>query len=276
MPIRRHAVLRHDADLLRERRAAHRARLHDGRGRRPGPVAAALGRRRRLPHRHRRARAQDPAGGRGARRHARRSWSTATAARFRDDVGRPRHHLRRLHPHHRAPPRRGGAGVPPALYDSGDIELGTYEGLYCVALRGCTTPRTSSSTATARSTAGRSSTSPRRTTSSGSRATRTACSRTTPSIPRRCSPRPAQRGARVHQAGPARLLDQPHVDLRGACRCRGTRSTSRTCGSTRCSTTAPRSATATDRERFDRYWPADYHLSARTSCGSTRCTGPRC
>ena len=40
----------------------------------------------------------------------------------------------------------------------------------------------------------------------------------------------------------------------------GPERTSRTCGSTRCSTTAPRSATATDRARFDRYWPADYHI----------------
>ena len=41
---------------------AHRARVHDGRGRRPRPVAPPVGRRRRLPHRHRRARPQDRSG----------------------------------------------------------------------------------------------------------------------------------------------------------------------------------------------------------------------
>ena len=97
------------------------------------PLAPAAGRRRLLPHRHRRARPQDPAGRRGARAHP-------------AGVGRP---------HQRALPRglgqllditnddfirttepRHHAAVQEFLqrvYDNGDIELGTYEGLYCVA-----------------------------------------------------------------------------------------------------------------------------------------------
>ena len=109
------AVLRHDAHLLRERRAPHRARVHDGRGRRAGPVAAALGRRRR---------ASSPAPTSTASRSSgppRRTGITPAgvgrprrARAFRDAWDAARHHLRRLHPHHRAPPLRGGAGVPPA------------------------------------------------------------------------------------------------------------------------------------------------------------------
>ncbi len=57
----------------------------------------------------------------------------------------------------------------------------------------------------------------------------------------------AQRGARVHPAGLARLLDQPDVDSSGACRSRGTTATSPTSGSTRSPTTSPPSATARTR-----------------------------
>ena len=102
-------LLRDDADLLRERRAAHRARVHDGRRRRARPLAPPARRRRRLPHRHRRARPQDPAGRRGAGRRARRSGPTDAASVPRR-VEAARHHQRRLHPHHRAPPPHGGAG----------------------------------------------------------------------------------------------------------------------------------------------------------------------
>ncbi len=47
----------------------------------------------------------------------------------------------------------------------------------------------------------------------------------------------------------------------GACRCRGTRATSSTSGSTRCSTTTRRSRYARDGEDLtDAFWPADVHL----------------
>ena len=207
------AVLRDDADLLRQRRAAHRARVHDGRGRRAGPVAAALGRRRRLPHRHRRARAEDPAGGRGARRHPAGVGRPDERAVPRD-LEAARHHERRLHPHDRAAPLRGGRSeFLQRVYDNGYIELDTYEGLYCVACEAYYTEDELVERATARSTTGPSSASPRRTTSSSSRASRTALLEHYAAHPDAVQPESrAQRGARLHQAGPARLLDEPHVD----------------------------------------------------------------
>ena len=67
------SVLRHHADLLRERRAPSRARLHDDRGRRAGPPHAPARRGRVLPHRHRRARRAGRAGGRARGHHAARA-----------------------------------------------------------------------------------------------------------------------------------------------------------------------------------------------------------
>ena len=56
----------------------------------------------------------------------------------------------------------------------------------------------------------------RRTTSSGSRASKTNCSSTTTTNPElRAARRQAQRGARLHQAGPQRHLDHAHVDRLG-------------------------------------------------------------
>ena len=72
-------VLRHHADLLRERRAPRRARLPDGDRRRAGPLAPAAGRRHLLPHRHRRARPEGGPVGRGGRAQPR--WSRPTATR---------------------------------------------------------------------------------------------------------------------------------------------------------------------------------------------------
>ena len=147
------------------------------------------------------------------------------------------------------------------VYDNGDIELGTYEGLYCVVVRGVLhrgrarrrqlpDPRPAG-----------------RARHRGELLLQAVAlrgppaRRTTPRIPRPCSPTTrAQRGARLHQAGPARLLDEPHVDHVGRPAAVGPRSTSPTCGSTRCSTTAPRSGTATTASGSTRYWPADYHL----------------
>ena len=60
------ALLRHDADLLRELDPAHRARLHDDRGGHPGPKSAAAWRRDVLPDRRRRARGEGRPGRRGA------------------------------------------------------------------------------------------------------------------------------------------------------------------------------------------------------------------
>ena len=110
----RESVLRHDAHLLRERRAPHRARLHDGRGRRAHPVAPPARRGGLLPHRHRRARPRRSSGPRRPR-----GWSPpSSCARWpacsANEWDAPRHRLRRLHPHHRAAPPQSGAGVPAA------------------------------------------------------------------------------------------------------------------------------------------------------------------
>ena len=100
------AVLRHHAHLLPERRAPHRARVHVGRGRHAGAVAAAVGRRRDVPHRHRRARHQDPTGGRGAGASRPRRWSTARAR----SSGRSRRCSTSPTPTSSAPPSRATCG----------------------------------------------------------------------------------------------------------------------------------------------------------------------
>ncbi len=146
------------------------------------------------------------------------------------------------------------------VYDTGDIELDTYEGLYCVGCEVYYKEDELVDGQRARSTARRSSTSPRRTTSSGSRATRTACSSTTTRIPRRCSPT----GKRNEVLG---LIKQGLLDF----------SISRTSISWGIPLPWDERHVAyvwfdalinyctavgypDDRERFDRYWPADYHL----------------
>ena len=123
-------VLPDHPDLLRQRRAPPRPRVHDDHRRRGRAVAPPARRGRPLPHRHRRARSQDPAGGRGG-------GQDAAGVHRRDRAEVPggvevaRHLQRRLHPHHRA--------APPA----GVQEL----------LQRATTPATSSSTCTPASTA---------------------------------------------------------------------------------------------------------------------------
>ena len=195
------SVLRHDADLLRQRRAAHRARVHDGRGRRAHPVAPAVRRRRLLPDRHRRARPEGAAGRRGAGHHAAGSWSTRPRSRSATrGTCSTSPTTTSSAPPSPATTRRCSSSSRASTTRATSSSAPTKASIASRARR--TTPRTSSSTATARSTAGRSSTSPRRTTSSSCRATRTGCSSTTPSIPKPCSPTTAlQRGARVHPQG---------------------------------------------------------------------------
>ena len=71
-------ILPHDSDLLRECRAAHRARLHHHRRRHHRALQAHAGLRRRADHRHRRARHQS--GARGAARRARRPENLSTSS----------------------------------------------------------------------------------------------------------------------------------------------------------------------------------------------------
>ena len=102
---RRHGLLRHHADLLRQRRAPPRARVHDDRRRHPRPPHAPARRGGLLPHRHRRARRAGRAGGRARGRHARRSSPTATPQRFQDADAAHQRLQRLLHPHHRPAPQ---------------------------------------------------------------------------------------------------------------------------------------------------------------------------
>ena len=106
---RREGVLRHDADLLRQRRPAHRPRLHDGRRRRAHPLAPPARRGRLVPHRHRRARpeghARRPRRTASPRRSGPTGWSrTAWKPVLRDH----RRRQRRLHPDHRAAAHASG------------------------------------------------------------------------------------------------------------------------------------------------------------------------
>ena len=199
-----------------------------------------------------------------------REWADRNSERFRaawaalditnDDF------IRTTEPRH----RRAVAGVPPA-----GLRLRRHRARHVrgPVLRGrasSTTRRTSSSTATARSTARPSSTSPRRTTSSGSRATRTACSSTTPQHPEAVQPE----GKRNEVLG---LIKQGLQDF----------SISRT--SISWGIPLPWDPTHVayvwfdalinyctavgypdDRERFDRYWPADYHLIGKDILRSAR------
>ena len=91
-----------------------------------------MGRRRRVPHRHRRARPQGPAGRRGARRHPARVGRPPTArcsAQAWDDLDITYDdYIRTTEPRHRAAVQE----FLQRVYDAGDIELDSYEGLYCV------------------------------------------------------------------------------------------------------------------------------------------------
>ena len=125
-------LLHHDADLLRERRAAYRPRLHLDRGRRDGAVEAAGRVRRVLPDRHRRARPEGREG-RGATpgwtrkpsptgsRRIFATWRTRWACRSTTTSAPPRSGTR-------CPAPNCGGGSRRA----GNIYLGHYEGWYAV------------------------------------------------------------------------------------------------------------------------------------------------
>ena len=258
--------------------AAHRARLHDRRGRRADPVAPAARRGRLVPHRHRRARREGPARGRGGREDAagvdRRpgrdrleAASCETVDVANDDF------IRTTEPRH----MRRVQEFWPRLNDKGDVYQGSYEGPYCVAVRGVQAReragrRRERRASCAPSTAARSSGCRSRTTSSGSRRTPTGCSRSTRRTPIRPARERPQRGRLLREGRACRTCRSRGRRSTGASRSRGTTSTSSTSGSTRCSTTSPPPGTAT-RPR-PRSSPAPGRRtctwSARTSCGSTR------
>ena len=179
-------LLPDDTDLLRQRRAAPRPRLHDAHRRRHGPLAPPARRRRLLPHRHRRARAQDPAGRRGhggtsRRRSPTRSRRSSEAWKRLDITYDD--FIRTTEP---AATRAVRSCCRPATTPATSSSTPTGAGTASPARS--TTPTTSSSTTCARSTVVRSSASRRRTTSSASAASRTGCSSGTRRTPRRSCP----------------------------------------------------------------------------------------
>ena len=108
-----------------------------------------------------------------------------------------------------------------------------------------------------------------------------ALSRPAARVLRRASARSAagiadERGARLHSRRPAGLLDEPHLDLVGCAAGVGSQARRVRVGRRARSTTALRSATAPTTRASPRGGPSTTTSSARTSCGSTRCTGPRC
>ncbi len=177
-------------------------------------MAAAPRRRRPLPDRDRRARAEDPARRRGAGREP-AGVGGHDECPVRRRMDRSRHQLRRLHPDHRGPPPDLGAGVPPAgvrqrLHRARDLRGPLLRGLRGVLHRGR----------------------PRRRPVPGARASGGDGHRGELLLPalevRAAAARPlrgpsgggptrrqAQRGPRLHPPGPAGLLDEPHLDLLG-------------------------------------------------------------
>ena len=196
-----------------------------------------------------------------------------TSARFREAWDAARHHQRRLHPHHRAPPPRARSQelLQRVLRQRRHL-LGHLRGPVLRGLRGVLHRETTWSTATCpihdRPV-------------ERARARRTTSSSSPPSSDRlldwyeahpdvRAARGQAQRGARPHQAGPARTSRSAARRSSGASPVPWDPSTSSTCGSTRSSTTSPRSATAATASASTDWWPTATTSSARTSSASTR------
>ena len=262
-PHRRGPLLRHDADLLRQRRAPHRPRLHDGHRRRARPLAPPARRRRLLPHRHRRARPEGPAGRRGR-------GPVAAGVRRRDRA--------------RVPARRGSSSTSPTTTSSAPPSRATtpavaellqallrrrrhrarhLRGHVLRALRGVLHRGRAASTATCARSTSRPVEHVR-----GGELLLPALSRFQDRLldwydgaPRRDRARgPRQRGARASSAAACATSRSAALSITGASRCRGTPSTSPTSGSTRSSTTSPPSATAPTTSAFDDVVAGDHHL----------------
>ena len=207
--------------MLRQRRAPHRPRLRGGHRRRRGPLAPAPGRRRALRHRHRRVRAEEQAGGRGPG--PRPPGAGRPQQRPLPGGGRPaRRRLRRLHPHHRAPPHQGGAEVPAGRLRQRRHRARHLRGPLLRELRGLLH----------RGRAGRrqlpgprppgGAGARRRTGSSGSPATSSGCSTGTTSTPTPSSP-PAGATRCCRSSAPACATSpSAAAPSGGACPCRGT------------------------------------------------------
>ena len=128
-------LLRHHADLLRQRRAPPRARVHDDRRRHPRPPQAPARRGGVLPHRHRRARRAGRAGGRARGRHAEGTRRPQRRALQGADAAHQRHQ-RLLHPDLRPAPQAARPGGPAGRARQRARLQGHLRGLVLPALRG--------------------------------------------------------------------------------------------------------------------------------------------
>ena len=214
-----------------------------------------------LPHRHRRARRAGRPGGRargrqpeGARRPQRRPLPGPDAAHQRQ------HRL--LHPHLRPAPRQAGPGGHAAHLRQRPRLQGHVRGLVLPPLRGLQDRR--------RDRAGQHLPDPPHPARPRARGELVLPPLLLPGAARAALRRPVglrapegalQRGALVHRRRAAGRLRSAAPSSTGACRSRGIPSTSSTSGSTRSSTTTPRSPSPTTaRTRPDTFWPADFHV----------------
>ncbi len=127
-------LLRHHADLLRQRGAAPRPCLHDDRCRHPRPPHAPARRGRVLSDRHRRSRGAGGPGRRAARRHPARARRQELPAVPRPDA-EDRCIQRLLHPHQRSGARGQGPGGDAAGPRQRPRLRGHLRGLLLSALR---------------------------------------------------------------------------------------------------------------------------------------------
>ena len=184
--VRRRHLLPDHADLLRERRAPPRPRVHDDRRRRPRPLAPPRSATTCYFLTGTDEHGQKIAATRPTRRGlSPQEFADSIAPLFAAGVEPAGHLQRRLHPHHRAAPHASRvAELLQRCYDAGDIELDVYRGKYCVRLRGVLHRRRAAAgdLCPIHKTPGRGR-SRRRTTSSASAASRTACSTGTTAHP---------------------------------------------------------------------------------------------
>ena len=239
-------VLDHDTDLLRQLRPAPRARLHDRGRRRAGAAPPPLRRGRLLPDRHRRARRQRRPGRRGRRDAAQgvlRHGVGAVPRAGRGDGVEPR----LLHPHHRPRARAPGAGLRAAAEGQGRAVRGHLRRPLLQLVRGVLRRERADPAGQLLPAAsqppggvGRGAQLVLPAQDLGAEAARAV--RREPRV--RAPAGPLQRGPLADRRRPGGRLVQPGDRHLGRARCRGSRSRRSTSGSTRCSTTAPRSSTA--------------------------------
>ena len=259
----REPVLRHDADLLRQRRTAPRARLHDDRRRRPRPAGTGCSAT---------TSSSSPAPTSTASRSSRpprrpgstpQAFADSIAPKFAEAWQRLEHRQRRLHPHDRAaPPASAVERAAAALLRRRRHRARPLPRQVLRRAARSTTPTTSCSPATcARSTSCRSRSSRRRTTSSASRRFQDRLLDWYAAHPGAIVPEfRGNEALGLIRSGPARLLGQPHQPRLGHPAAVGPRA--RRLRLVRRAHQLPRrrSASAPTTSDFAEWWPVDYHL----------------